>query len=51
VFFYDRRQVERSLQAAGWEDVRVTRLSRDYLVDARSRGEEADNPAGTAVRT
>ena len=38
VFFYNLRHVERTLTAAGWEDVQVTRLSRDYLVEARSSG-------------
>ena len=33
VFFYDRRQVEDCLGAAGWRHVRITKLSRDYLVE------------------
>lgn len=36
VFFYDRSQIERLLADAGWEDVQITQLSRDYLVQARS---------------
>ena len=36
VFFYDRRQVEDLLRAAGWRHVRVTTLSRDYLVEGRA---------------
>ena len=36
VFFYDRRQVEDCLRAAGWRHVRVTTLSRDYLVEGRA---------------
>ena len=43
VFFYDRRQVERLLEEAGWEDVQITRLSRDYLVRARSGSTTTDN--------
>lgn len=36
VYFYDRAQVEGLLTQAGWEDVHITTLSRDYLVRARS---------------
>lgn len=36
VFFYDRRQVEGLMLAAGWRHVRVTTLSRDYLVEGRA---------------
>ena len=36
VFFYDRRQVEDCLREAGWRHVRVTTLSRDYLVEGRA---------------
>lgn len=51
VFFYGRRHVEGLLAAAGWEEVEVRRLSRDYLVVAHARGGTPAHPgAGTSER-
>ena len=50
VFFYDRSQVEDLLARAGWVDVRITQLSRDYLVNAGSGPTTADNESRTRDR-
>ncbi len=47
VFFYDRRQVVQLLADAGWEDVQITQLSRDYLVSAGSGLPPANNESRT----
>ena len=36
VYFYDRNQVTRMVAAAGWDDIHIRRLSRDYLVFAKA---------------
>ena len=36
VRFYDRQEVIDLLRQAGWGEVTVHRLSRDYLVEARA---------------
>ena len=40
VFFYDKHQI-RDMTADRWESVDIHRLSRDYLVEARSGGSTA----------
>lgn len=50
VFFYDRPQVERLLADAGWVDVQITQLSRDYLVNAGSGIEPIHNESRTLER-
>lgn len=50
VFFYDRLQVEQLLARAGWEDVQITQLSRDYLVRARSGGASGHDETRTLER-
>ena len=37
VYFYDEKQVIETMKAAGWTDIAVTRLSRDYFVHATAR--------------
>ena len=37
VYFYDEKQVIETMTAAGWTDIAVTRLSRDYFVHATAR--------------
>ena len=34
IYFYDEKQVMETMTAAGWTDIAVTRLSRDYFVHA-----------------
>jgi 2-polyprenyl-3-methyl-5-hydroxy-6-metoxy-1,4-benzoquinol methylase len=48
VFFYDRSQVEQLLAESGWEDVQITQLSRDYLVNAGSGTPLAHNESRTS---
>ena len=36
VYFYGKTQVAELMMAAGWSDITVTRLSRDYLVRAKA---------------
>jgi len=50
VFFYDRPQVVQLLADAGWEDVQITQLSRDYLVSAGSGLPSANNESRTLER-
>lgn len=50
VFFYDQPQVEGLLAEAGWEDVQITQLSRDYLVNAGSGTPLANNESRTLER-
>ncbi|MDA0335067.1 MAG: methyltransferase domain-containing protein [bacterium] len=50
VYFYDRSQVEQLLADAGWEDVQITQLSRDYLVNAGSGRASTHNESQTLER-
>ena len=50
VFFYDRPQVERLLAESGWEDVQITQLSRDYLVNAGPGTPPVHNESRTLER-
>lgn len=50
VFFYERSKVVQLLADAGWQDVQITQLSRDYLVNAGSGCPSADNESRTLER-